>query len=318
MNSTVASPAPIVTDDDIFVTRTECPACEGTAADKIFSKELLDPNIVVYLSAKIGDPAVLERFRNTFYTLLKCKQCGLIYQHKILSDRLLSTMYDEWILHREETPRSIEFFAYYANELFTIRALFDKPVHEIKVLDYGLGAGKWAKVAKAIGFDIYGTDLAENLLEDARENGIKTLEIDELPDHQFDFINTEQVFEHLARPKQVLVELLRSLAPGGVIKISVPDGRDIEKRLPLMDWSAPRHSKRFLIPVTPLVHINTFDYDAIRRMGELAGLEVVPTSLMDQYQLLDASSAKELGRSVFRPVRRWLKPRAYAFLRKPR
>lgn len=301
---------------DIFTTRTECPVCDGTHAKELYSSDLLDENVRVFVDRKIGDPEVLARFRGTSYTLLKCENCGLIYQRNILSDRFLETLYDEWVVHREETPRTREFFGYYANELFTIASLFEKPVHEIKVLDYGLGAGKWAKVAKAIGFDIWGTDLSENLLEDARRDGINTLKINELGKHQFDFINTEQVFEHLARPKETLSQLVPSLAPGGIVKISVPDGTDIEKRLPLMDWSAPRNSKRFLLPATPLVHINTFTRSVIKHMGGLFQLTPTLPALRNEYGILDLTSAKSLAKGMLRPIYRRLTKPTYVFLRK--
>lgn len=301
---------------DIFTSRTECPSCTGKQAVEIFSAGLLDPKIKIFLTSKIDDPEVLELFRDTNYTLLKCRDCSLIYQRNILSDRYLSMLYDNWVVHREETPKSADYFGYYTNELFTIGSLFAKPVHEIRVLDYGLGAGKWAKVAKAIGFDTYGTDLSQKLLDDARKDGIKTLAIDELGMHQFDFINTEQVFEHLARPRETLSQLIPSLAPKGVIKISVPNGKNVEKRLPLMDWSAPRNSKCYVIPITPLIHINTFTGDVIKHMGCLLGLSPITPTLKNEYQILDARSKKGLAKSIFRPIYRRLSDPAYVFLRK--
>lgn len=304
------------TREDLFVERDRCPACDGARLTEIYTADLLDPNIRVYLASKIREPAMLESFRGVSYTLLKCGSCGLVFQHNILSDDHLPQLYaEEWMPRAYDT--AAELFAYNANELWTIRSLFDKPVRDVRVLDFGLGTARWAKVAKAIGFDVYGTDLIQSLLDDARLNGIKTLSIDEIANHQFDFINTEQVFEHLPRPGETLAELTDRLRPGGIIKISVPDGRDIEKRLPMMDWSAPRHSKRFLIPVTPLVHINTFDYDVIRRIGEHHGLRAVEPKLRQEYWVIDASSPKNLGRSLLRPIARRLRRRAYALLKKP-
>jgi 2-polyprenyl-3-methyl-5-hydroxy-6-metoxy-1,4-benzoquinol methylase len=301
---------------NIFTSRTECPSCTEKNAKEIFSADLLDPKIRVFLDSKIEDPAIVELFQGTSYTLLQCLNCGLVYQENIFSDQYLSKLYNEWVIHRDETPKAVELFGYYANEFFTISSFFDRPTHEIKVLDYGLGAGKWARVAKALDFDIYGTDLSRDLLDDAKKDGIKTCAIDELGKHKFDFINTEQVFEHLARPRETLLQLIESLAPKGIIKISVPDGANIEKRLPLMDWAAPRHSKRFLMPITPLIHINTFTHEVIHHMGRLLGLSRITPSLSDEYQILDARSAKGFVKSLLRPIyRRWNRP-AYVFLQR--
>ena len=48
---------------------------------------------------------------------------------------------------------------------------------------------------------------------------------------RFDFINTEQVFEHISEPLETLKELKTLLKPGGIIKISVPTADDINRRL---------------------------------------------------------------------------------------
>jgi 2-polyprenyl-3-methyl-5-hydroxy-6-metoxy-1,4-benzoquinol methylase len=300
---------------EIFSIRTECPACDAKDFRTVFSVDLLDPNVQHYVARKIRDQDVLEQFHDTQYALLKCDECGLIFQKNILSDHYLSTLYDEWVVHREEKPQSNKYFAYYSNELCTIATLFDKPISAIRVLDYGLGAGRWAKVAAAMGFDVVGTDLSHQVLTTARGHGLRVLPINEIEQHEFDFINTEQVFEHLARPKETLSQLTRCLAPGGIIKISVPDGKNIEKRLPLMDWSAPRDSKRYLVPVTPLMHINTFSDTAIESMGRLFRLTPVRPSLRNEYQILDATTLKSLAKSILRPLYRRWRGTTYVFLR---
>jgi 2-polyprenyl-3-methyl-5-hydroxy-6-metoxy-1,4-benzoquinol methylase len=302
--------------DRMFVRRGSCPACDGTAAAEVYRRPLRDPNILAYLRSRIADESVLARFEGTDYVLRKCAGCGLIFQENILSDEFLSTMYNVWIVHREEVPQDAQFFGYYANELFTVAALLGRPIHLTRVLDFGMGAGKWARVARAVGFDTCGTDLSDDLLRDAAADGIEVVNLDELAGRQFDFINTEQVFEHLARPREWLERLLVSLAPGGFIKISVPDGRDIERRLPAMDWTAPRGSRPYLIPVTPLVHINTFTADSIANMGARFGLEAVRPSLRDEYMIVDATSLPRLAKSILRPLyRRWTRP-SYVFLRR--
>lgn len=302
---------------EVVFTRAECPACGGREREALFSRPFSDPNIQFFVRERINASAILPDLGDTNYTLLRCRNCGLIYQKNILSDEYLSKLYNEWVVHEERVPQSAEFFPYYANELYTIASLFDKPIDQIRVLDYGLGAGKWAKVAGAIGFNIRGTDLSAKLIESAMVSGISALPINEIGKHQFDFINTEQVFEHLPRPKDTIAELIRCLAPGGIIKISVPDGKGIERRLHLMDWSAPRYSTRFLIPVTPLMHINTFTDAAIRHMGEIHGMRAVRPSLGHEYNMLDATSLGKLAKSFVRPIYRRVARIAYVFLRRP-
>lgn len=62
----------------------------------------------------------------------------------------------------------------------------------------------------------------------------------DLESESFDFINSEQVFEHLVEPRQALASLSRALRCGGLLRISVPNGSDVDARLKLEDRSAPR------------------------------------------------------------------------------
>lgn len=67
---------------------------------------------------------------------------------------------------------------------------------------------------------------------------------EEIPQHQFDFINTEQVFEHIPKPLETLRYLKKALKTNGVLKISVPTANDIEQRLEIMDWKIPKRGSR--------------------------------------------------------------------------
>jgi SAM-dependent methyltransferase len=87
---------------------------------------------------------------------------------------------------------------------------------------------------------------------------------DDIPKYRFDFINTEQVFEHIPEPLETLRHLIKSLETNGIIKISVPTANDVDRRLKIMDWEAPIDSRNSLDPVTPLEHINYFKRSSIR------------------------------------------------------
>ena len=100
---------------------------------------------------------------------------------------------------------------------------------------------------------------------------------EEIPTHQFDFINTEQVFEHLSQPLETLEYLSKALKPHGIIKISVPNGWNIEEKLAIGDWDASKESPQSLNPVAPLEHVNCFTYQSIIKMAQLVGLKPLVT-----------------------------------------
>lgn len=76
--------------------------------------------------------------------------------------------------------------------------------------------------------DVYGVDIAAELVEGAREKGVNAsvcnLDTQPLPydDDMFDVIVGFDIFEHLFHQEKAITELFRVLKPGGVLKASVP------------------------------------------------------------------------------------------------
>jgi trans-aconitate methyltransferase len=114
-----------------------------------------------------------------------------------------------------------------------------------------------------------------------------------LEKRQFDFINAEQIFEHLVEPREALARLHGALAPGGVIRINVPDGRNIKRNLERPDWNSPEDSPNSLNDVAPLQHLNSYNFDALVRMGERVGLREVeiPSSMLGPFRTVDLLKA---------------------------
>lgn len=305
----------------VLVERTICPACESEDFSTVFKAAFDDDRIVKFVARKFRNPQrILSLLSGGYYELCKCRFCTLIFQRYVLTDEYTSRLYDDWLIDEDAEselskeklpPRQL---AYFANEVLTIGRLLKRPHHEVKVLDFGLGRGWWCRMAQAFGFDAYGTDLATRLVEEARSKGINAIGVQDMRVLRFDFINTEQVFEHLARPLEVLRQLRETLGNAGVIKISVPEGRGIERRIPIMDWSAPRWDRRYLLAATPLIHINTFTQRSIAAMAERAGLNALAVPIRYHYSLCDTSSLRTIGRSLLRPLYRRTKGSNYVFL----
>ena len=107
-------------------------------------------------------------------------------------------------------------------------------------------------MAKAFVCDSYGTELSETRIKYAKSHGIKVITWDEIPNHSFDLINAERVFEHISEPLESLFHLKKSLKSGGLIKISVANGGNIKRGLRIADWTAPKGSRNSVNPVSPL------------------------------------------------------------------
>jgi 2-polyprenyl-3-methyl-5-hydroxy-6-metoxy-1,4-benzoquinol methylase len=228
----------------------------------------------------LGEGVEFEYLQGSYYILNECKDCGLIYQEEIPNEFLMLKLYEQWIdpqviLEEHKNNRNARHFVWVAKEIANVIQYFDTIPGQLKFLDLGMGWGEWCLMAKGLGCDVYGTEISQARIDYAKASGIKVVSWEEIPNHQFDFINTEQVFEHLADPLETLVHLKRALKPDGVIRINVPNGWDIKRRLEIWDWKAPVGSENSLNLVAPFQHINCYTYEVLVKMGQRAGLEVV-------------------------------------------
>jgi 2-polyprenyl-3-methyl-5-hydroxy-6-metoxy-1,4-benzoquinol methylase len=246
----------------------------------------------------------------------------MIFQRDIPDETLMGRLYEHWIdfgkvFNLRQGDDSLEYYASHAQEIMQIISYFNRLPSSLSFFDYGMGLGQWALMAKAFGCEAYGAELSEECIEFAKSSGIKIIEWDEIPQHRFDFINTEQVLEHIPKPLETLRHLKTALKPDGILKVSVPTANDIDRRLKIMDWKSPKYSRNSLNPVAPLEHINCYRRSSLRKMAEEAEMEVVYIPIVDQYRYTVAwSGMRNITRNVLGPVsRNLLKRRNYMFLR---
>jgi SAM-dependent methyltransferase len=188
-----------------------------------------------------------------------------------------------------------------------------------------MGFGTWCYLAKGFGCHAHGTELSQTRIDYAK--GIDVIAWKDIPGYRFDFINTEQVFEHLSEPLEVLGYLRQSLKPNGLIKINVPDGWDLKKRLAAWDWETLKQyqlsetpegeveriktiwdwqppdgdgSENSLLAVAPLQHINAFHYESLVRMAESVGLKPVALPAV----LTNVTAPISLGRRIVAKLKR--------------
>lgn len=295
-----------------FVTRDRCPVCSSTRSRERARIPFDAPPLRDHLQAFYSQQGKVEfeYLAGAEYVLRDCEECGLVYQAEIAGDALMERLYEHWIdaqycLRQQAVLDDIELYSKHAQEVMQIVAWRRGGRGGLKVLDFGMGWAKWAMMAQAFGCDVWGGELSATRIEFARAHGIRVLDWKDLARHRFDFINTEQVFEHLPQPVEMLRELRDALAPGGVIKISVPDGADIDARLQRMDWSAERESRQSLMPVAPLEHINCFRRSTLTRLAREAGMVELKMPLRIQYAYMtDFSNLRSALKNLVRPLYR--------------
>jgi 2-polyprenyl-3-methyl-5-hydroxy-6-metoxy-1,4-benzoquinol methylase len=188
-----------------------------------------------------------------------------------------------------------------------LRVLYCFGHNNIAVLDFGMGKGRWCQTAATFGFETYGLEYSERLHDLQLGTGYQVITPDELADCRFDFINAEQVFEHLNGPLETLQMLAQTLNSGGVIRISVPSGYGIETRIQReRAWAASKHSKNSLNSVRPLRHVNCFTGRSLIMMAAQAGLKWIKPSLARKLQ--SAIGLRDVIRAPASWLRRRLRP----------
>lgn len=229
------------------------------------------------------------------YRLDQCEECGTYFQAEIGDSEFLEFLYTHWASEPGFESDPIYSFdvsnpmkSRDGHELMAVAAFLGLPISKLRVLDYGMGWAGWGRVAASLGADVHGFDLSEDRMQFARQHGIKT----ELGDG-LHFINTEQVFEHVAEPVEVAGELSRLLRPGGVLKISAPSTHGVEALIGRL--GKEKVGPEDMTPVAPLEHINCFTREGLYRLGRKFGLAPVKPTILQRFAFLRHKGSLAIG-----------------------
>lgn len=263
-----------------FVERRACPACGSGDRIMLVDTPLDGPVVGPVVGAYYAiDPGRLAGGR---YVVVECTACATLYQAEVGGDALLATLYDDWLnaVADSDDQAGLDWLAAHprnsrdGHEVMTAAAMLRVPVRGLKTLDFGMGKGLWAGIATALGCDSYGFDLSETRMREARAKGITTVEFERIAGSDFDFINTEQVMEHVTDPRSVIETLLHGLRVGGLLKISVPAQGDVRASLARIR-AGETVSARDIVPILPLEHVNALSPYGVEILGRDFGLDPV-------------------------------------------
>lgn len=298
----------------IIQSRERCPSCGADARAVLLSEPFDSAAITAFLQRQYAGRAQLGQLSGHSYELVRCRSCELAYQQTVPSPQLIHEIYNEWIPGSErdrlQQERDVYAPSYWAQQVhFLIEHLRLRPV-DVKVLDFGMGWAEWASMARAFGCEVYGAELSPERLNYAHSIGIPTLDWQEIGSRRFHFINTEQVFEHLVEPLDILKHLAGSLAEHGVLKISVPNARTALRRVSRATDFASL-SAATIMPIQPLEHVNCFEYKTLVRLAAAAGLTPFRPSLRLIYNATSGwLHPHHAARLLVRPLYRHVYPKS--------
>lgn len=241
------------------------------------------------------------------YRLMECAVCGCMFQDPVPDDAFLAEFYGRGLYgtdRREKAPVDPYQIRQAVGELMMVVHFLHATNRGTCVLDFGTGNGDWALLAAGTGLEVHATDLSDHAFGRLAARGITCHRTDALPGPGFDFINTEQVFEHLVDPTRRLQVLVHCLRPGGVIKIGVPHDPGLRRKLRRPDWTAPKNSPDSLNGVAPIEHLNHFEPASLRAMADRAGLRQLAVSGWSLVEPGGAADPLTLWQHLGRWVRR--------------
>lgn len=313
-----------------FAERRQCPLCESTRGRPLFQSGFGEGAIGQFIESYYRIDPML--FGNAQYELMECEACTLVYQRFVGGNRLLGTLYGEWIGDSNRPEQDPSYQSEVAaplqsrdgHEILVAAAFLRKSPHDMQVLDFGMGWALWARIARQLGCDAFGQELPRARLDFAKRHDIVPIDIEELKPRQFDFINTEQVMEHVSELWTTARQLAECLQPGGILKISVPNAEAAWSIAAALAAGQCKGTIEELMPVHPLEHVNSFTRRSLRVLAHRLGLTIVRPPLWQRYAFLKKRGSISIARprkavkELIRPVYQYHnRTNLYVWMQKP-
>ena len=215
------------------------------------------------------------------YTVVRCKDCGLLYVNPQPRLRELEEYYAAYDLGVQWVSGEERF-----NRL--VRKIILRFKEGGSAIDVGCGPGNFLRSLREAGFRVFGVEPSEPGSNYAKSvHGIETFHgtveafLASGTKAEFDVITILNVLEHLKQPGSILLQLQQLLRSDGILVVGVPDVRlhmmlgEVRRRLGFKDpfWlDTVRHP---LVGIDPPHHLTSFEPRTISRFLAHCGFELV-------------------------------------------
>lgn len=238
----------------------------------------------LWLCPVCGSKTHTPVFSKNGYNVVRCVGCSLIYVSPTPSDAALTAHYQNTAYFEGESEQG---YADYSQMEKALIPFFNRRLSVLaeyfpdsgRLLDFGCAAGYFLKIARAVGWEISGVELSQEMANSAEKLlGIPIIgDISSLPvAHPFDAITLWEVIEHLPRPLETLREFYARLRPNGAVMLSTPNTAHWQAQRAPDRWAGYRPPSHLLY-FTPETLSNTlhragFKNISIRKISPLPPL----------------------------------------------
>ena len=265
-----------------LIKRIKCPVCNFEKILSIYKLPYRDPKIKNFLEVYYNKKLNLDLITDNNYNLLECKNCKFIFQEAIPNELFSEHLYENLISaiaslkKKEENIKDLN--RKYHNEIFLIKKIFKKK--KINILEFGAGWGFWSLEAKKSGFNVSCLELSKRRVEYMKSKDLNVINIIEKNKPKYDFIYSDQTFEHISDPKETLELLNGSLNPGGYILLNFPSTFGFKRKV--KNNYTPNKDEAH-----PLEHLNLFNRSSINCLIKNTNLKLINFRSLNSLKLRD-------------------------------
>ena len=219
--------------------------------------------------------------------IVKCKNCGLIYNNPRLDADSLSKMYTREYFQIDDADYGVDYKAYanyIGDEDVIVRSMLRRMKKVEKyagckgsVLDVGCATGFSLVAAEKLGWEAHGIEYSDFCVDYARSRGLNvqqgSLDTYQGSEAAFDAITMWDYLEHSSNPRGELTRCKELLKQNGIIVLSIPN---------VDSWSFPLFKKNW-IGFKNIEHFYYYSRDTLSQLATLAGLSMVDSFYHGKY-----------------------------------
>lgn len=219
------------------------------------------------------------------YRVVACSSCGLNFLSPRLTQEAILKLYkDEAYYNSNISGQGYDEYLELSDnwvKTFTLRLRQIAPYKSAgRALDIGCGPGYFLTAAQNMGFDVFGLDPSDYIVEMGQKTWgdriqLGLIESANYESESFDLVVAFDTFEHIYDPKSFLKAIHRVLKPNGVLAITTPDPSSLLAKLSGKNWVSfklPEHVFYWSPETIRRVLSDNFDVLEVNRAGQYATL----------------------------------------------
>jgi 2-polyprenyl-3-methyl-5-hydroxy-6-metoxy-1,4-benzoquinol methylase len=246
-----------------------------------------------------------ELYRLARMTVYRCHTCGLAFvqanspahrghgHHSADDDRLGSRYMQEVFVDRHEF-----WLGYWRRHVSRLTGLLNSS--RPRLLDVGCAMGDFMLAAREAGWQTVGVELSAAQVEYAARLGLEvyatSFEEREFEPASFDIVTLWSVIEHVEHPKDMMAKVRGLLRPGGLVVVKTPNQDSLITNL--ARWSYIVSGHRYMLPVYDDEHIYRFSAQALGKLLQTTGFQLVGIELEDNLRVMLARMHLENRRAL--------------------